>query len=197
MDALLRRLAAGAALFLHDVFADAADREEIILTFIAMLELVRLGIVPATDSIIENSLKIVDATIRRETPNGPAFYRYNHDRYGETYFGGPWQGQGSGRLWPILAGERGEYEVARGANPTEYLRAMLHFANEGGMIPEQVWDRANPSRAGFLFGEGTGSATPLVWSMAQFMRLVVDAEAKRIVEQPAVVAQHFLRGGKP
>jgi segregation and condensation protein A len=45
VDALLRRLAAGAPLFLHDVFADAADREEIILTFIAMLELVRLGAV--------------------------------------------------------------------------------------------------------------------------------------------------------
>jgi len=160
------------------------------------LELVRLGIRPATDSAIEHSLKIVDATIRQETPNGPAFYRYNHDGYGETYFGGPWQGQGIGRLWAVLAGERGEYEVARGADPTEYLRAMLHFANDGGMIPEQVWDRANPSRGGFLFGEGTGSATPLVWSMAQFMRLVVDAEAKRIVEQPAVVAQHFLQGGK-
>ena len=157
------------------------------------LELVRLGIRPATDSIIENSLRIIDATIRRETPNGPAFYRYNHDRYGETYFGGPWQGQGIGRLWAILAGERGEYEVARGADPTPYLRAMLHFANDGGMIPEQVWDRAHPTRAGFLFGEGTGSATPLVWSMAQFMRLVIDAQEKRIVEQPSIVAQHFLR----
>jgi glucoamylase len=161
------------------------------------LELVRLGIRAATDSVVENSLRIVDSTLRVETPNGPAFYRYNHDRYGETYFGGPWQGQGIGRLWAILAGERGEYEVARGADPGVYLRAMLHFANDGGMIPEQVWDRADPSRGGFLFGEGTGSATPLVWSMAQFMRLAVDAEDKRIVEQPAIVAQHFLKGAKP
>lgn len=161
------------------------------------LELVRLGIRPAADSIVENSLRVVDATIRRETPNGPAFYRYNHDRYGETYFGGPWRGQGIGRLWAPLAGERGEYEVARGGDPTPYLRAMLHFANDGGMIPEQVWDRAAPSRGGFEFGEGTDSATPLVWSMAQFMRLVVDAQEKRIVEQPAIVAQHFLQHTKP
>jgi glucoamylase len=129
-----------------------------------------------------------------ETPNGPAFYRYNHDGYGETWFGGPWLGEGVGRIWVIFAGERGEYEVARGADPTVYLQAMLHFANDGGMISEQVWDRANPTQGGFTFGEGTGSATPLVWSMGQFIRLAVDAQAKRVVEQPAIVAEHFLHG---
>jgi glucoamylase len=158
------------------------------------IELVRLGIRPATDSIIANSLKVIDATIRVETPNGPAFYRYNHDGYGESWFGGPWLGEGVGRIWVIFAGERGEYEVARGADPSVYLQAMLHFANDGGMISEQVWDRANPTRGGFTFGEGTGSATPLVWSMGQFIRLAVDAQAKRVVEQPAIVAEHFLHG---
>src|SRR5690349_3160040 len=157
------------------------------------IELVRLGIRPASDTIIANSLQVIDATIRVETPNGPDFYRYNHDGYGETWFGGPWLGEGTGRLWPIFAGERGEYEVARGADPTPYLQAMLHFANDGGMIPEQVWDRANPSQGGFAFGAGTGSATPLVWSMAQFMRLAVAAQEKRVVEQPSIVAEHFLR----
>lgn len=159
------------------------------------LEFVRLGIRPAGDSIIENSLRIIDATIRVQTPNGPAFYRYSHDGYGETFFGGPWLGEGIGRLWPIFAGERGEYEVARGGDPAPYLQAMLRFANDGGMIPEQVWDRADPAHGGFVFGTGTGSATPLVWSMAQFMRLTVDADERRVVEQPAVVAEHF-RGGR-
>ncbi|HET7565328.1 MAG TPA: glycoside hydrolase family 15 protein [Gemmatimonadaceae bacterium] len=157
------------------------------------IELVRLGIRPARDTIIENSLKVIDATIRVQTPNGPDFYRYNHDGYGETWFGGPWLGEGVGRLWPIFAGERGEYEVARGGDPTPYLEAMMHFANDGGMIPEQVWDRSNPGNTDFEFGEGTGSATPLVWSMGQFMRLVVDAQEKRIVEQPSIVAEHFLK----
>ena len=156
------------------------------------IELVRLGIRPANDSVIVNSLKIIDSTIRVETPNGPTFYRYNHDGYGETWFGGPWLGEGVGRIWPIFAGERGEYEVARGADPNLYLRAMMGFANAGGMIPEQVWDRPNPGHSDFDFGEGTGSATPLVWSMGQFMRLAVDAHAKRVVEQPSVVAEHFL-----
>ena len=157
------------------------------------LELVRLGIRPADDPTVERSLKIIDSAIRIETPNGPSFHRYNHDGYGETFFGGPWLGEGIGRLWPIFSGERGEYEIAVGHNPTPYLEAMLHFANSGGMIPEQVWDRADPTASGFVFGAGTGSATPLAWSMAQFIRLVVDAEEKRIVEQPSIVAERFAK----
>ena len=42
VDALLRRMADGDPVFLRVLFADAADRAEIILTFIAILELVRL-----------------------------------------------------------------------------------------------------------------------------------------------------------
>ncbi|MDE3054584.1 MAG: glucoamylase, partial [Gemmatimonadota bacterium] len=78
-----------------------------------------------------------------------------------------------------------------GGNPAPYLQAMLHFANDGGMISEQVWDQADPTRIGFKFGQGTGSATPLVWSMGQFMRLAMDMQAGKILEQPAIVAEHF------
>jgi hypothetical protein len=134
-----------------------------------------------------------DSTIRVQTPNGPSFRRYNHDGYGETFFGDPWLGQGIGRLWPVFTGERGEYEVASGRDASLYADAMLHFANAGGMIPEQIWDQAEPTASRFVFGQGTGSATPLAWSMAQFVRLVVCMEEKRIVEQPDVVAQHFLK----
>jgi glucoamylase len=157
------------------------------------LEFVRLGIRRADDPAIIRSLQLVDSTIRVETPYGPGFHRYNHDGYGETFFGGPWRGEGIGRLWPILTGERGEYEIARGRDAAVYLDAMLHFANAGGMIPEQVWDRAEPTTSNFSSGQGTGSATPLAWSMAQFIRLVISSEEKRIVEQPPVVAEHFLK----
>ena len=156
------------------------------------LEFVRLGIRRADDPTIDRTVKIIDSTLRVETPNGPSFHRYNHDAYGETFFGGPWLGEGIGRLWPVLTGERGEYEIACGRDASVYLDAMLHFANAGGMIPEQVWDRAETTAFQFSFGQGTGSSTPLAWSMAQFIRLVVCAEEKRIVEQPGIVAQHFL-----
>ncbi|MFZ0883283.1 MAG: glycoside hydrolase family 15 protein, partial [Candidatus Acidiferrales bacterium] len=157
------------------------------------LEFVRLGIRPADDPTIARSVEVIDSAIRVGTPNGPSFHRYNHDGYGETYFGGPWQGEGIGRIWPIFTGERGEYEIARGRDASVYLDAMLHFANAGGMIPEQVWDRAEPTQSNFVFGEGTGSATPLAWSMAQFIRLVICSQEKRIVEQPSIVAEHFLK----
>ncbi len=156
------------------------------------LEFVRLGIRPPDDATIANSVEVVDSAIRVETPNGPGFRRYNHDGYGEPFFGGPWTGQGIGRLWPVFTGERGEYEVARGHDPGLYLDSMLHFANAGGMIPEQIWDRAEATPSRLVFGQGTGSATPLAWSMAQFIRLVVCAQEKRIVEQPSIVADHFL-----
>jgi glucoamylase len=61
---------------------------------------------------------------------------------------------------------------------------MANFANPGGMIPEQVWDQANPTESRFVFGAGTGSATPSGLGMAQFIRLVVSVEEKRIVEHP-------------
>ncbi len=161
------------------------------------LELVRLGIKSPNDPSIERSLMVVDATIRVETPQGPGWYRYNHDGYGEKFYGGPYEGTGIGRLWPIFTGERGEYEIARGRDAGRYIATMMAFANVGGMIPEQVWDRADPTEAGFQFGQGTGSATPLAWSMAQFIRLVVCAEEGRIVEQPDVVAARYLRGQSP
>jgi glucoamylase len=157
------------------------------------LEFVRLGIRRADDPAIIRSLQLVDSTIRVETPYGSGFYRNNHDGYGETFFGGPWKGEGIGRLWPILTGERGEYEIASGRDASVYLDAMLHFANAGGMIPEQVWDRAEHTTSNFSFGQGTGSATPLAWNMAQFIRLVICSEEKRIVEQPSVVEEHFLK----
>jgi len=61
---------------------------------------------------------------------------------------------------------------------------MAAFANEGNMIPEQVWDREDPTGYGWRFGEGTGSATPLSWSMAQFIRLAWGIDAGEPVETP-------------
>jgi glucoamylase len=179
-----------------DVHNGAGTWDERDIVDAGFLELVRLGIRPADDPVIRSSIKVTDSAIRVQTPNGASFYRYSHDGYGETYFGGPWLGDGIGRLWPVLTGERGEYEVALGHDATPYLTAMLRFTNRGGMIPEQVWDRAQATPSGFVFGSGTGSATPLVWSMAQFIRLALCIQEKRIVEQPAVVAEHFLKGGK-
>jgi glucoamylase len=169
----------------------AWDEREIVDA--GFLELVRLGVRSATDPVILRSLAVVDRTIRVQTPRGPAFYRYNHDGYGEKSDGAPYDGTGVGRLWPLLTGERGEHEVARGGDARPYLEALIGFANRGGMIPEQVWDRGGPNRRGFVFGGGTDGATPLAWSAAQLVRLIICVEEKRVVEQPAIVAERYAR----
>ena len=157
----------------------------------------RLGIRPAPDPLIVRSLAIVDRLIKVETPGGSAWYRYNHDAYGERADGGNYDGHtGIGRLWTLLTGERGEYDVARGdlTAARKRLDTMMVFANDGMMIPEQVWDRSKSPRPEFRFGEGTGSATPLAWSMAQFIRLAINIKQGHNIETPPVVAARYLKG---
>lgn len=156
------------------------------------LELVRLGIRPAGDPLIEKSLSVVDTVIKVDTPNGPVWYRYNHDGYGEQVDGHGYNEMGVGRLWVLLIGERGEYAVASGHDPTPYLDAMQKMSNAGHMLGEQVWDRKDsPDANRFRIGESTGSATPLNWTCAQFVRLAVAAEDKKLPETPSIVAEHF------
>jgi glucoamylase len=154
------------------------------------LELVRLGIKAPRDPLIVESLKLIDQLIKVKTPVGEAWYRYNHDAYGETLNGGKYDGRnGVGRLWTLLTGERGEYELAAGdsASARKRLDTLAGFANDGLMSPEQVWDRGQ-------IGKGTGSATPLAWSMAQFIRLAMSIERGRNVETPKVVWERY--GGR-
>jgi len=160
------------------------------------LELVRLGIKTADDPLIVKSLGIVDGMIKVDTPAGAAWYRYNHDAYGEQTDGKPYDGRnGKGRLWTLLTGERGEYELAFGqkAEARKRVDAMLAFANDGMMIPEQVWDQSKSPGPTFHFGSGTGSATPLTWSMAQFIRLAINIRAGRNLETPRIVATRYLK----
>ena len=160
------------------------------------LELVRLGIKRAHDPLIRKSLAIVDQLIKVETPAGSGWYRYNHDAYGERADGGPYDGRhGKGRLWALLSGERGEYELALGqaVQARRRLDTMRAFANDGMMIPEQVWDQPDTPTPSVRFGAGTGSATPLAWSMAQYIRLALNIKGGRNVETPEVVAARFIR----
>jgi glucoamylase len=162
------------------------------------LELVRLGIKAPSDVLVVETLKLIDQLIKVQTPVGEAFYRYNHDAYGETPDGGNYDGRnGVGRLWTLLTGERGEYEIAAGdlASARKRLDTMAGFANDGLMLPEQVWDLKKAPNASFRFGAGTGSATPLAWSMAQFIRLAINIERGRNVETPGIVWQRYGQRG--
>jgi glucoamylase len=166
----------------------------------SFLELVRLGVRRADDPVVRNTLAVVDAKLRVLTPNGPFWHRFTSDGYGEETDGDPWDVNDPGtfrtfgRLWPIFAGERGEYELLAGRPATGFLDAMAATANDGGMIPEQVWDGRPPTGVGGrAAGEGTQSATPLAWSHAQLIRLAWSIDAGRPVEQPSIVAARYAR----
>lgn len=162
------------------------------------LELVRLGVKAPDDRYVAGSLRETDASIGQDTPSGRMWHRYTYDGYGEDEQGDPWSfpdnADGVGRLWPLLTGERGEYELANGRSAVRRLRTMHNSANDGYMIPEQVWDSPDPTPYGYVFGKGTGSAAPLAWAMAQYVRLAQGIEAGRPVETPSVVAKRYARG---
>lgn len=91
------------------------------------LELVRYGIRKAADPRIEDSLKVVDAVLKADLSGGPCWHRYNHDGYGQRADGGPYDGWGTGRVWPLLTGERGHYELAAGHVVKPFIQAGERF----------------------------------------------------------------------
>jgi glucoamylase len=158
------------------------------------LELVRYGIRSPGDSLIEDSLRVADAVLKVETPYGPCWRRYNHDGYGNRPDGGPFQGWGKGRAWPLLTGERGHYELAAGRDAKPYIAAMEGFASKGGMLPEQVCDEANLLSAGLCLGRPSGSAMPLMWAHAEYIKLLRSVADGQVFDLIPIVAERYLGG---
>ncbi len=158
------------------------------------LELVRYGIRKPNDALIEDSLAVVDFVLKVETPFGPCWRRYNYDGYGQCPDGGPFQGWGQGRAWPLLTGERAHYELAAGRSPRHYIRAMEGFASKGGMLPEQIWDEEDRPEAGMFLGRPTGSAMPLMWAHAEYIKLLRSAAQGQVFDLIPIVADRYLAG---
>ena len=160
------------------------------------LQLVRFGLRSADDPLILDSLRVADALLKTDTPCGPVWHRYNGDGYGEHDDGSAYDGTGRGRGWPLLTGERGHYELAAGRDPLPYLEAMTAMASPGGMLPEQVWD-ADPIASRRLEpGRPAGSAMPLVWAHAEFIKLLISRHLGQPVDRPRAVWRRY-RGRRP
>ena len=136
------------------------------------LEAVRLGLRDANDALVLDSLAVVDAVLKQDLPQGPSWRRYNHDGYGQKDDGGAFDGTGTGRCWPLLTGERGHHELAAGRDPLPFIKTLEGFANEGAMLPEQVWDADDLPEARMSRGGPIGSAMPLCWAHAEYLTLV-------------------------
>jgi len=139
------------------------------------LQLVLLGLRPGNSPEVKASKAILDGQISYATPKGRGWYRYSFDAYGE---------EGKGRLWPLLSGEHARYAIERFSakdmswddvshETTGIVNSFMGFANNGLMIPEQVFENS---------GEGTGSATPLAWSHAEYIKLLWSVDNKHNIE---------------
>jgi glucoamylase len=175
----------------------------------SFLELVRLGVKNANDPVVKNTVGVVDQQLSAGDATGRYFWhRFNFDGYGEKKDGSDWDigfppnptevwanNVTIGRNWPIFGGERGEYELLTGdtAGARRRLSDMARAANQGEMLPEQVWapDFPPAGQPGFPLGEGTFSATPLAWSHAQFVRLAWSVQEGHPVERPGIVAARY------
>jgi glucoamylase len=158
------------------------------------LAFVRFGLRAPSDPRIVNTVKVIDATLKVETPRGPAWHRYQGDGYGEHPDGSPYDGTGVGRAWPLLTGERAHYELAAGRVPVaaHLLKAMETLAGEAGLLPEQIWDSADiPDRELFI-GHPSGSAMPLVWAHAEYLKLCRSLFDGRIFDQPPQTVDRYL-----
>jgi glucoamylase len=157
------------------------------------LALVRFGLRAPDDPRILNTVKVIDARLKTNLPQGPCWYRYNGDGYGEHEDGSPFDGTGIGRPWPLLAGERAHYELAAGRPHAaeDLLRVMELSADGGRLIPEQVWDAADIPALELFRGKPTGSACPLVWAHSEYVKLRRSLRDGKIFDQPPQTVQRY------
>jgi glucoamylase len=157
------------------------------------LELVRYGIRRADDPLMIDSLKVVDAVLKRDLPQGPGWLRYNWDGYGQAADGGPYQGSGQGRVWPLLTGERAHYELAAGHDISSLIKTYEGYATAGNMLPEQVWDEPDRPDEHLTIGGPAGSACPLVWAHAEYLKLLRSAVDGQVFDRIEPVYKRYGR----
>jgi glucoamylase len=173
-----------------------ADGEVPAVSVVALdfLYLARLGLRSPDAPEIQRSLKVAEAELGVDTPSGRCYHRYTGDGYGEHDDGSPFDGTGRGRLWPLLTGERGHFALMCGENVSGYLQSMIQMSGRAGLIPEQIWDAAPIPEHWLEPGKPSGSAMPLLWAQAEFLKLVRAEKEGRPIELLEVVKRRY--GGR-
>jgi len=159
------------------------------------LALVRFGLRAPDDPHIVNTVKVIDALLKVDTPSGPAWHRYDDDGYGEHEDGRPFDGTGIGRGWPLLTGERAHYELAAGhqKKAEQLLHTLEGFASQGGLLPEQVWDAEDIPERELFCGKPSGSAMPLVWAHAEYLKLCRSLQEGCVFDQPLQPVERYVK----
>jgi glucoamylase len=97
-----------------------------------------------------------------------------------------------GRVWPLLTGERGHCELAAGNRTEKCIRTIEGLASNTGLLPEQSWDETDrPEIYGWL-GKPTGSAMPLMWAHAGYIKLLRSTADRKVYHAIPEVTERFL-----
>jgi glucoamylase len=145
---------------------------------------------------MKDTVRVIDAVLRVELPCGPSWRRYNGDGYGEHPDGSPFDGTGQGRAWPLLTGERAHHAIAlaRLEEAERLLSSMERLAGEGGLLPEQSWDAPDIPERELFFGHPAGSAMPLVWAHAEYLKLARSLADGRVFDTPPQTLERYVKG---
>ena len=159
------------------------------------LALVRFGLRAPDDPRILNTVTVIDKLLKVDLPQGPGWHRYNMDGYGERADGRPFDGVGIGRVWPLLAGERAHYALAAGrrAEAEALLATIEAGTSSGGLIPEQVWDGPPIPERELEPGQPSGSAMPLVWAHAEYVKLLRSLADGAVFDLPPHTVRRYLK----
>jgi glucoamylase len=125
------------------------------------IALVRFGLRAPDDPRVLNTIAVIDRLLKVELPQGPGWRRYNLDGYGEK-------------------------------EEAESLLASIEAqTSPGGLIPEQVWDDAPIPERQLAPGKPTGSAMPLVWAHAEYVKLLRSLADGRVFDMPPHTARRY------
>ena len=94
--------------------------------------------------------------------------------------------RGSAVVGRFSAGERAHYELALGnrAEAERLLGVMEAQAGTGGLISEQVWDAPDIADRELFNGRPSGSAMPLVWAHAEYVKLLRSLREGQVFDTP-------------
>jgi glucoamylase len=73
---------------------------------------------------------------------------------------------------------------------------MRRMASVAGMLPEQVWDAPPIPERGLLPGRPSGSAMPLAWAHAEYVKLVRSIALGHAIDRPEAAWRRY-RGKAP
>ncbi len=159
------------------------------------LALVRFGLRAADDPRIVDTVKVIDAQLRCDLPQGPVWYRYTGDGYGEHADGAPFDGTGQGRPWPLLAGERAHYELAAGRKDraASLLRTFEAIRRTGRPAAGTGLGRPRHAGARIAAAAGpSGSAMPLVWAHSEHIKLLRSLRDGAVFDMPPQGVKRYI-----